>query len=143
MEATSQTKICSRIEVPRPHRLLIASRLSRCVFSHTRLIKSLPTSSTTISEKYLLIIPSIGTMPKIAFSGIGKSEVTAILTGRSTHHSPIQKIVAIAAACLNSITGASNPNTNRNNNGPDKVFNERRFFILLTSSPKVLIFLFT
>ena len=129
VEATSQTHICSRIDVPKPQRLFIAKRLSRCVFSHTRLIRSLPTSSTTISEKYLLIIPSIGTMPKIAFSGIGSNEVTAIFTGRSTHQSPIQKIVAIAAACLNSITGASISRTSRKSNGPDKTFNERCFFI--------------
>ena len=129
VEATNQTHICSRIDVPNPQRLFIARRLSRCVFSHTRLIRSLPTSSTTISEKYLLIIPSIGTIPKIAFKGIGNSEVTAIFTGRSTHQRPIQKIVAIAAACLNSITGASISRTSRKSNGPDKTFNERCFFI--------------
>ena len=129
VEATSQTHICSRIDVPRPQRLFIARRLSRCVFSHTRLIRSLPTSSTTISEKYLLIIPSIGTMPKMAFSGIGSSEVTAIFTGRSTHHRPIQKIVAMATACLNSIIGANTSSTIRKSKGPEITFNERCFFI--------------
>ena len=136
VEATSQTQICSRIDVPRPQRLFIARRLSRCVFSHTRLIKSLPTSSTTISEKYLLMMPSIGTMPKIAFSGMGSSDVTAIFTGRITHHRPIQKIVAMAAACFKPITGVSAISTARNSSGPAKVFNDLRFFILITSSPQ-------
>ena len=54
-----------------------------------------------------------GTTQKMAFKGIGNSEVTAIFTGRSTHQRPIQKIVAIATACLNSITGASISRTSR------------------------------
>ena len=121
VDATSHTVICCRMDVPIPHKLLIARRLSRCVFSHTRLIKSLPTRSTTISEKYLLMMPFIGTIPKKALIGMGNSAVTAIFTGRSTHQSPIQQMVAIAAACLKLITQAKAPNTMANSNGPAMV----------------------
>ena len=128
--ATSHTVICWRMEIPIPQRLLIAKRLSRWVFSHTRLIKSLPTKSTTISEKYLLMMPSMGTIPKNALIGMGKRAVTAMFTGRKTHHRPIQQIVAMAAACLKLMSWDKIPKTTKNKIGPDNVFNERYFFIL-------------
>ena len=132
--ATSHTVICWRMEVPMPQRLLMARRLSKWVFSQTRLIKSLPTKSTTISEKYLLMMPSMGTIPKKALMGMGRRAVTAIFTGRSTHHSPIQQMVAMAAACLKLMSWDKMPRTTKNKRGPDKVFNERYFFML--PSPK-------
>ena len=74
-------------------------------------------------------MPSMGTMPKKALMGMGNRAVTAMFTGRSTHHMPIQQIVAMAAACLKVISWLKTPKTTKNRIGPDNVFKERYFFI--------------
>ena len=52
VETKSHTVICCFILVPMKHKVLMARRLSNPVLVQVRLIKSEPTKSTTISEKY-------------------------------------------------------------------------------------------
>ena len=81
-------------------RVLMASRLSSPVLVQVRLMRSEPTKSTTISEKYWLIIWLAGTKSKMALMPMGSSAVTAMSTGLVIHHIPIQMIVPSANALL-------------------------------------------
>ena len=100
VETKSHTVICCLRDVPIQHRVLIASRLSNPVLVQVILIRSEPTKSTTISEKYWLMIWFAGTKLKTALMPMGSRAVTAMSTGREIHHIPIQIMVPNAKALL-------------------------------------------
>ena len=100
VETKSHTVICCLRDVPMKHRVLMASRLSSPVLVQVRLMRSEPTKSTTISEKYWLMIWLAGTKSKMALMPMGSRAVTAMSTGLVIHHIPIQIIVPSANALL-------------------------------------------
>ena len=118
-DAPSHAKICCFIEVPIPDSALTATRLSRPVRLHVRQIRSAPSSSTTISEKYWLMTSPFGISVSAAFTAIGSSAVTAIATGRSAHQSAIHTAIPSAPAAAAPKDCAAKYTT-RNAVGPDK-----------------------
>ena len=97
-------------------------RRSSPVVCHVRHKRSAPRSSTTISEKYWLMTCAAGIRSNTALMTIGSIDVTAISTGRNTHHSAIQTAMPIAAAPFGPNAGESKPSPSTNATGPERSF---------------------
>ena len=121
-EALSQTKICWRSDVPMRQRVRSDMRRSSPVVVHARQMRSPPKSSTTMSVKYWAMTWALGMRVKAALTAMGRSDVTAMWTGRKIHQRAIQTAVPTASAPgvpkrpLSSMPAAANPT------GPERSF---------------------
>ena len=97
-EALSQTKICWRSDVPMRQRVRSDMRRSSPVVVHARQMRSPPKSSTTMSVKYWAMTWALGMRVKAALTAMGRSDVTAMWTGRKIHQRAIQTAVPTASA---------------------------------------------
>ena len=111
---------------PRSIKERTARRLSKPVISQVAEIMLAPKSKTTISEKYRLVIELIGTRVKSALTTIGKSAVTAGLTGILTHHHPIQSIVpTVVRVGRARVESGISPRQRAKSTGPQKRWKRR------------------